>query len=338
MRISHSNPRPFAVFFLAASYDGVPLHFVPAAGIGQAMPRVHPSLLVPLFSDREGMWGRTCPGCKGYFRTNSAGDLVRCVYCQFLGTNGEFATRNQLEYIGLFCRAFLDATKAENDVTIDLDRIADGLSANTPAWVYSEERQQRRITCKSCHANFDVLGEYASCPRCGKRNNLAVLIAALDALEQRYTKANAELQGQAERADEWQRLLNSAISHFEGMSNDIRAALLRLPYSPSRRAELENLSFQNIGNAAKRLRDWLGIDLFKDLKEVDQQFLIRAVNKRHLFTHRSGVVDQEYITNTGDTTVRIGQRIRIDSGDVSRIIRILRQVGTVLADGYESIT
>ena len=337
MRYSHSSPGPFALFFIAASYDGVPIHFVGMRGIGVPFDQIHPSILVPIASDREGMWGAVCPSCSMYFRTNVGGATLRCGYCEYQAQIIEFLTDNQRAFAVTYCRAFLEAFEADGDVAIDLDAIASTLTANRPAWVYSEERQQRRIRCASCDATTDIVGDYGACSGCGLRNTEIVLKEALADIRRRYETAKAELTDQNARGAEWGRLLVAGVSAFEGAANDLRVALLRLPYTPRRRQELRQLSFQNLIGAAGCLRDWFAIDLLDGISAPDLEFLRRATNRRHLVAHKSGIVDQEYINSSGDTSVRLGQRVRIDSSDIPRLVRLLGDIGSRFAEGYESL-
>src|ERR1700734_452661 len=45
-----------------------------------------------LVSDREGLFGRICPFCKKYFRTNCLKKKLICPYCSISGDNGVFTT------------------------------------------------------------------------------------------------------------------------------------------------------------------------------------------------------------------------------------------------------
>jgi DNA-directed RNA polymerase subunit RPC12/RpoP len=337
VRVSNSNAIPWGMYYIAASYNGVPLHSVPIRGIGVPFDMINPSVLVPIGSDREGLFGYSCPECSGYFRSRRAGASLVCPYCDYGGDCAHFLTTNQREFVRTYCAAYLEAHRGDQDVTINLDDIAAGLSSNTPSWIYNAERQQHRFECENCKTITDILGEYGGCPSCGQRNAAQVLREALSAIQARYEKANIELKDQRERGEEWGRLLVATVSAFEGMANDIRDSLLRLPYTPKRRHQLRELSFQNLITTASKLKDWFAFDIFTGIDTADSDFLTRALNRRHLITHKSSVVDDEYIRNTNDTTVRLGQRIRIASNDVPRAVRLLTRVGEALAGEFASV-
>ncbi len=54
---------------------------VSPGGLGQVMIYPKPSLLAFVQSDQQGMWGRSCPVCGKYFRTNHIMDTTYCPYC-----------------------------------------------------------------------------------------------------------------------------------------------------------------------------------------------------------------------------------------------------------------
>ena len=60
-------------------------------------------------------------------------------------------------------------------------------------------------------------------------------------------------------------------------------------------------------------------------------------NRRHILTHNGGRVDQEYLDSTGDTTVRLHQKIVVRSKEVRRLLPLLKRAAGNLFDAFESI-
>src|SRR5690606_8240251 len=104
-----------------------------------------------------------------------------------------------------------------------------------------------------------------------------------------------------EREVEWEKLTR-CVSEVESLANIVKKHLLNIPQLPKRKRELENISFQRIANAAEELEKCFGIDLFHGLTVENKNFLNKMFNRRHVFTHNGGRVDQQYIDATGDTT------------------------------------
>jgi len=338
LRFKHSNPWACAVIQLGVSLDGKSLQYWPMYGVDQRPPRPDsPMVSAFLISDREGYFGRACPKCKSYFRTNSAGEIMLCPYCAYRERNAAFTTKNQLEFINKVRESYLAAFDKKESVTIDLDRIANELPSNRPAWAYSEESQQNRFECPKCKTRFDILGEYAGCPTCGKRNSFQVFERSIADVEQRLNKADAELKDRQEREVEWERL-SRCISDFEAMARDIQRQLQLLPATPKRKKEIKGMSFQNILKANNDLLNWFGFEMLFRFSDDDKTFLNRMFNRRHVLTHNGGRVDQEYLDNTEDTKVRLNQKIAVRSKDIRRLIPLLRSVAQNIFQGFESIT
>jgi hypothetical protein len=55
--------------------------------------------------------------------------------------------------------------------------------------------------------------------------------------------------------------------------------------------------------------------------------------RRHLYEHNGGIVDEKYIKKSGDDSYKVGQRLVIHNNDVVRFIRIVKQ----LTDGLKQL-
>ena len=338
LQFSGANPWPSALIQMGISLDGKRLEYWPIRGVNERPPEPEsPMVSAFLVSDREGYFGRNCPRCKSYFRTKNPREIIQCPYCACRGSNAAFTTPNQLEFIDKIRESYLAVFQSKQSATIDLDKIAAELPSNRPTWAYSEERQQSRFECPKCETKYDILGEYAGCPTCGKRNALQVFERSIGEVEQRLEKAEAELKDRQEREVEWEKL-SRCISDFEAMARDIQGQLLLLPSTPRRRKELQSLSFQNILKADECLDRWFGFDVLSRFPEADKCFLNRMFNRRHILTHNGGRVDQEYLNNTGDSTVRLNQKIVVRSKEIRRLLPLLRTCAQNLFAGFESIS
>ena len=81
-----------------------------------------------------------------------------------------------------------------------------------------------------------------------------------------------------------------------------------------------------------------GFDLLEGLSTSDKTFLHRMFNRRHLFSHCGGMVDQEYLDRTGDGTVRLHQVVTVSSAEVRRLLSLVGRVAGNLLDGFESVS
>src|SRR5216683_1599953 len=148
----HCRPVSAAMFGVYALPQGIVFSQAELGGIGSQM--VQPPVpggcyLVFIGSDSEGLFGRQCPACSGYWRAQIHGSV--CPYCRFRGRVIEFLTPGQISYVSQFCAKMREAldSEADGEHVIDMDAVADAVSNNAekPAFYYAEESQQNKFTC-----------------------------------------------------------------------------------------------------------------------------------------------------------------------------------------------
>lgn len=335
--IHHSNFNACRFYILCVSFNGIPLMSADIKGLGVSINMPQPSVPVIMISDKEGFFGMRCSSCKEYFRTTSRNDLMYCPYCGEWHYGIDFLTENQKQYVNSYIKVFLKSLEEGRDVELDLDSIMGNLSDNRSPFVYTEQRQQKRIKC-SCGIIYDILGEYGGCPICNKRNSLEVLLERLAVLEDRVINPIFGKDEREKREKEWIETLKNCVSDFEALGNDLKQLLLILPATPRRKNDIRDLNFQNVTYANDKLKNWYGIDFLLGISEEDKNFIIRSFGRRHLFTHNAGVVDQEYLDKTGDTTVRLRERLHIRSREVKRLIELVGKMGQQLFEEFDSLS
>lgn len=321
---------------IGVSLDGTRLEYWPVQGMNMNPEPEPPMVPVMLVSDKERSFGRSCPKCRAYFRTAHVAERMWCPYCSIRAPLIRFTTENQLRFIDEVRKKWVDGFNGGNLDEIDLGAIAKELPDNRPRWSYSEELQQYRFNCGKCGNRFDILGEYGCCPVCGKRNSLQVVMSYLNAAQEQFESANATITHRQDREIEWEKM-TKCISDFEAMARDIQKQLARLPLTPARRKEVDQISFQQILKADELLCRFFGIELLKDVADADRDFANKMFNRRHIFTHNAGRVDQEYLDRTSDSGVRVNQKIAVRSREIARLIPLLKTAAGNLFQGYESI-
>jgi hypothetical protein len=287
---------------------------------------------LPIFmiSDKEGYFGATCKVCDMRFRTSGFSEITTCPYCGTKDVFLNFFTINQKKYIEAYIKKFLELFRSGVSGTIDFDSLIEHLDTNT-SFIYNEERQQTLFKCLNCSNTNDIIGIYGYCSSCGMRNNLAIYTEKLTLEMNRIIKPKYDKNEQYLREKEWQEVLKSSIAIFEGFSKDVLKELLKLPMDPIKRKSISGISFQRIMQAREILLNKSGFDIFGDINNDEINFINKSFNIRHLFTHNEGIVDEGYIRNTGDGSLKKGQLVRVRSNDVKRLIEILTTVGKKLA-------
>jgi hypothetical protein len=323
--ISNSKPTACSMFQVCISYQGELLDFVPIRDIGVTVPYPQPSICAFVISDIEGMFGRSCPNCKSYFRTDPPRQFMFCPYCKIKANNVKFTTDNQKEFLSSYYATLCSAMSEKKSITIDLDEQVDDLSDNTAKWVYKETKQQTLHRCETCKFRFDILGEYGCCPSCGKLNAVKILNSKLDGLVNDF-KQQPDV------------VVKQVISEFEAMAKDVQRCLILLPETPQREVEaVKKINFQRIFDARDKLDKWFGIELFKGLNSDDENFIKVMLGRRHILIHNGGRVDQQYLDKTNDAEVRLNQTIKVTEEEVKKLIELIRICANNLLEGVESI-
>jgi hypothetical protein len=333
-----------ALYQVAISMDGKRLlSAVPATGIGVSPVYPQPSVLTFIQSDERGMWGRNCPACQKYFRTNHVMNVTCCPYCAADAPSLAFVSRDQRTYITACYDAFARAYNGKKSTAVE---IADITDRNT-AWHYSEEKQQFHFRCseKDCGTDTDVLGEYGYCPRCSRTNARKLFLERIDKMLKRIDEVKNNVADRRERGLVWEDMTKNIVSDFEHLAKHLRVKLLNFPMTANRRKRLEELNFQKPLQANESLVQWFDIGLLawrgnaatpkRVVPDSDLPFIKKMIQRRHILIHSGGIVDQEYLDLSGDIQVQLGERISIASSETKRFVEIIRTMAENLMDNVE---
>ena len=291
------------------------------------------SFPIILASDREGMFGHQCPRCGTYWRSEAfpAHWPMTCTRCGLRQQSHGFLTDGQRNFIGAVLHKVNEAVESEvdGDHTIDMDTISDDVQngAEVPTFYYAEESQQFHFRCMACGSHNDILGKYGHCSCCGCRNNLKII--------QDQISENLEMLESGSRPEDCTKLL---VSIFDSCAKSYLMSLMeRTPLTPARQKSCGHILFHNADRAPELIRAYFDIRLLKGLKEDDIRFLKLMFHRRHVFEHRGGVVDQRYLDETEDGSVRLGQSLRETTSNVKRFGELLKKMAKNFDAGYHQI-
>lgn len=280
-------------------------------------------------SDNQGMFGRSCSKCGEYWRSKAAPSEwgMTCPYCGFRSRNPDFLTEGQKRYVEECLNRIKAAIKSGEDgeYVVDMDKVADlvGKECPKPKFYYSEKKQQNLYECSACGNYDDILGRYGYCSCCGTCNGF-------QELKQEILKIENEIQTSTED----DKCLKDLISAFDGFGRYyVKQLIKHFPLSKKKKKEWEWKKIHNLKARAAEFLSVMGIDLFKGIESEDTEFADKMFCRRHVYEHNGGVVDQQYIDDSGDTSVRVGQRIRETKESTSRLTKILSKIGFNIHEG-----
>ena len=173
-----------------------------------------------------------------------------------------------------------------------------------------------------------MIGAAFFCPACGHnaaelvfsqsltgiRNSLGALVAVRAAIPDRDTaKTTARLI--------MENGLQNAVTAFQRYAEALYA---KHPTAPKARRN----AFQNLAEGSNLWHAAFGKRYSDHLTAADLTALMRAFQQRHLLAHRQGLVDEDYITRSGDTAYRLGQRIVIREGTIHECLELIEKLAS----------
>jgi hypothetical protein len=306
--------------------------------------------------DDKGYYDRVCPGaqCGGEFKVffDDWRDKVRdedvfCPFCRHVAVSTEWNTPAQERQIqeaaqAEAARLFGAAMKRGVERTGTV-RMGGGMFPMSISLKYNPGRippvilaaasnaLRQEFVCEKCSCKYASLGASFFCPACGHNSVTSTFDTTLETVEKTVAFLPA-LRASLESIAEPDTAKNAARQLLEDQFPRLVGAFERL--SEALFARLPNVaSHPYKGNVFQRLDDASALwhaatgKSYKDfLKTTEISRLKVLVQRRHVLSHRQGIVDQKYLDHTGDTAYKVGQRLVVDDSDVSELVTLLRKL------------
>lgn len=331
----HSRPVPMSAHAIYALPQGIPVSMLAIGGIGAPMdrPPVPGCYSIFIASDSHGMFGHVCPTCKGYWRSSRrpAKWSTTCAYCGQRGDGHHFLSDGQRAFVRGCCDLIEQALGQEKDgeYVVDMDLVADavGKEGDKPPFYSTDVKQQNLFECSACGCKNDILGKYGYCSSCGTSNGMQMVEADVNALRK-------SMAGDVNYA----LIVKETISAFDGFARHLTKQMVdRIPMTPGRKKEWGKMLFHNLRRFSDPMKADFDVDFIRGLKPDDVEFMARMFFRRHVYEHNGGEVDQKYLDDSGDTTVRLKQVIRESAESASRTCDLALKMSRNLHAGFHDI-
>ena len=330
--ITGNRPVPTVMIAVYALPQGIPVEMIQLGGIGQPWnPPPFPDC-VPVFigSDSQGMFGHHCPRCEGYWRSGPWPNL--CPYCGVEGKGYQFLSQAQRRYVHQYCDVLSKAFGSEQDgkFEIDMDAVADavGKQGEKPPFYTSEESQQCKFTCTDCEEFNDILGRFGYCSQCGTRNDLADFEGkTVPAIRERLKAGNPP-----------EDCVRDAVASFDSFVAQYAKQLAEsIPMTEHRKNRLLSQRFHNVEELRDIFSNWFDIDIFAGMKEEAFSFVTIKFYRRHVYEHNGGEVDQKYLDDSGDKTMRLKQHIHETQDEAHALLGSLLKMARNVHNGFHKL-
>lgn len=333
--ISNSRPNPAAWFAIYALPMGIPVGTIQLGGIGTPWnPAPFPECYsIFIGSDSLRMFGHECGECGSYWRSNSAPSKwsLTCPYCGLRAEAHDFLTTGQRYFVEACCELINNALNSEKDgeYEIDMDKVADAAAKGVPQpeYYYAEESQQNQFSCQACGDVNDILGRYGYCGCCGTHNGMQEVFEELNELKERVETTN-----------EYESCVKHAVSAFDSYARKIVQQLSeRIPMTPRAAKQTATAVFPNLNKCEELFYTKFDIKIFGTMKQPEREFSALMFHRRHVYEHNGGEVDERYIRDSGDTTVKLKQSINENKKSASRLIENVKTLVENLHSGFHLI-
>jgi uncharacterized Zn finger protein (UPF0148 family) len=311
------------------------------------------SLSVSIPSDADGYFDRECPSdeCLFQFKVHEDDwrDKVRDeqVFCPFCGHTADaqkWWTQEQIKHAEQVALAQIGgrlqrAMKRDADrwsraqprnSLISVSMKVDSRPMRVPLPPSAAEPMQLKIQCPACTCRYAVIGAAFFCPACGHsaveqvfERTLTGIRRTIDALE--TVRAAIADRDSAESTVRLivENALQCAVTAFQRYAEALYARWPSVS-KPRRNA------FQSLGEGTDLWRAATGKDYADYVGADDMKILKRGIQQRHLLAHTQGLVDQDYISRSGDSSYRLGQRIVVREAAVRDVVDSIEKLATAM--------
>lgn len=304
---------------------------------------------ISLPPDEEGFIGRECPvpECEGYFKLQpgtglKGGNLpCHCPYCGHGAGSDKFFTKAQVEYAKSVVMREVSGALLKDLKSLEFNhrpRGALGIRISmkvtgkpTALRHYRESKLETEVVCDRCTLRYTIYGVFGFCPDCAVHNSRQILNKNLELVEKLLAVAETQEPPVAQHLIE--NALEDCVSAFDGFGRETCRVFASKAVKPEKAAEIR---FQNIGAARDRVREQFSVDFAATAAPADWKHILRAFQKRHLLAHKMGVVDEDYLSATGDSPSLLGRKVPITATEVRALVGQLQSLVTKLFRSLET--
>jgi hypothetical protein len=294
--------------------------------------------------DEDGLIGRECPAqdCESYFKiqlgTGLKGENLpcHCPYCGHTAGQDKFFTKAQVEYAQSVALNKITGALLKDLKSLEFNhrpRGAFGIGISmrvsgqpAPIRYYREKQLETEVVCDQCTLRYMIYGVFGFCPDCGVHNSLQILKTNLQLVEKMLAVAESQEQAIAQRLIE--NSLEDCVSAFDGFGREICRVHTKVSTDPEKE---DKISFQNLESAKQNMSTLFKLDIAADLTGDEWKAAVRGFQKRHLLSHKMGVVDDEYVRKSGDARAVVGRKVSVHSDEVRTLVQIIGKLGQYLS-------
>lgn len=304
---------------------------------------------ISLSPDEEGFIGRECPvaECEGYFKLQPGTGLkgenlpCHCPYCGHGAGSDKFFTKAQVEYVKSVVMREVTGALLKDLKSLEFKhrpRGAFGIGISmkvtgrpTAIRRYRESSLETEVVCDKCTLRYTIYGVFGFCPDCAVHNSLQILNTNLELVQKLLALAETQEAQVAQHLNE--NALEDCVSAFDAFGRETCRVFAVKALKPDKAAEIR---FQSILKTRVKVKEQFGVDFAAKTQASEWDQILRAFQKRHLLAHKMGVIDEDYLLATGESSFLIGRKVSITGDETRELAGHLKALGAELFHLLES--
>ena len=197
--------------------------------------------------------------------------------------------------------------------------------------VAAAEPMRLRTSCESCGCRYSYIGAAFFCPVCGANSAHHTFTQTLSAV--RTAARSGDLLRKTVDVDQAEVLTRALLE--KGVQDAVMSLQrlcekMFLRFSVS--FEIRRNAFQNLDEGSELWRRATGRGFDELIAAEEMRKLKTYFQQRHLFAHCQGIVDNDYVTRSGDKTYAVGQRLIITPDAVVEFADLVERLGQAVIE------
>lgn len=302
-------------------------------------------------SDKKGYFDRECPNdnCLYTFKISMedwqekvSDEEVHCPLCGHIDTADKWWTQAQLEgmqqlaadYAMSYIQGELDksfkklerSTHNNKFIQIKYKPRSRITFTNNPLGQSAEWEQD--IQCPHCQTRYSVIGSAFFCPCCGYNIIENVLDESLDSVI-KMIESLPEMQRLLEKSYGIDKAVSMCRSMLEGSLGDTISAFQKfaeMKYKSISGNKMQVNDFQIVEKGSCLFKNACGKGYSYWLSDSELENMNLMFQRRHIYEHNGGIVDEKYVQKSGDNTYQIGQRLVIHQQEIIDFIALIKKL------------
>jgi uncharacterized Zn finger protein (UPF0148 family) len=310
---------------------------------------------VSISTDKDGYLDRECPssGCMFEFKIHEDDwrDKVRdeevfCAFCGHTAESDKWLTQEQVKNIE---EAALG--RVRQDIGRAMKRDAENWNRQQPRNNFirmtmkvnsrpepillppqAGDPMRLKITCPACGCRYAGIGAAFFCPACGHNAAEVVFSQAMAGIRSALDSV-ASVRSEIADRDAAETIIRLIIEY--GLQNVVTAFQRYAEALYARHLsgfKARRNAFQNLAEGSDLWQAAFGKKYNDHLNATEMADLTRMFQQRHLLAHTQGLIDQDYVTRSGDTTYRVGQRLVVRETAVRECLGLIEKLAREMAN------